>query len=51
MTTAEAGSEAGRPQGSPLHLALIEAFSSGLEEMIEQAQASVVQVRRGDRGA
>jgi len=47
MTTAEAG----RPQGSPLHLPLIEAFSSGLEEMIEQAQASVVQVRRGDRGA
>jgi serine protease Do len=47
MTTAEAG----RPQGSPLHLPLIEAFSSSLEEMIEQAQASVVQVRRGDRGA
>jgi serine protease Do len=47
MTTAEAG----RSQGSPLHLPLIEAFSSGLEEMIEQAQASVVQVRRGDRGA
>ena len=47
MTTAEAG----RSQGSPLHLALIDAFSSGLGEMIEQAQASVVQVRRGDRGA
>ncbi len=49
MTTAEAG--AGRSQGSPLHLALIDAFSSGLGGMIEQAQASVVQVRRGDRGA
>jgi serine protease Do len=47
MTTAEAG----RSQGSPLHVPLIEAFSSGLAEMIEQAQASVVQVRRGDRGA
>ena len=47
MTTAEAG----RSQGSPLHLALIDTFSSGLAEMIEQAQASVVQVRRGDRGA
>ncbi len=51
MTTTEVGAEAGRPQGSPLHLALIDAFSSGLGEMIEQAQASVVQVRRGDRGA
>jgi S1-C subfamily serine protease len=30
---------------------LIDTFSSGLAEMIEQAQASVVQVRRGDRGA
>src|SRR6266849_247781 len=47
MTTAEAG----RSQGSSLHTPLIEAFTSGLEEMIEQAQASVVQVRRGDRGA
>jgi serine protease Do len=47
MTTTEAG----QAQGSPLHLALIDAFSSGLGEMIEQAQASVVQVRRGDRGA
>jgi serine protease Do len=47
MTTAEAG----RSQGSPLHVPLIEAFSSSLAEMIEQAQASVVQVRRGDRGA
>ena len=47
MTTAEAG----RSQGSPLHSALIDTFSSGLAEMIEQAQASVVQVRRGDRGA
>ncbi len=47
MTTTEAG----QSQGSPLHLALIDAFSSGLGEMIEQAQASVVQVRRGDRGA
>src|SRR6266702_5997084 len=47
MTTTEAG----RPQGSPLHVPLIEAFSSGLEKMIEQAKASVVQVRRGDRGA
>ncbi len=46
---AEAG--AGRPQGSPLQESLIEAFSSGLREMVEQAQASVVQVRRGDRGA
>ncbi len=51
MTTTEAGAEAGRPQGSSLHLELNEAFSSGLAEMIEQAQASVVQVRRGDRGA
>src|SRR6516162_2538957 len=51
MTTTETGAEAGRPQGSPLHLALVEAFTSGLGEMIEQAQASVVQVRRGDRGA
>src|SRR5205823_13257835 len=52
MTTTEAGTgaEAGRPQGLSL-LALNEAFSSGLGEMIEQAQASVVQVRRGDRGA
>jgi serine protease Do len=47
MTTAEAG----QPQGLPLHVALNAAFSTGLEEMIEQAQASVVQVRRGDRGA
>ncbi|HEX6109006.1 MAG TPA: trypsin-like peptidase domain-containing protein [Ktedonobacteraceae bacterium] len=47
MTTAEAG----RSQGSPLNSALIDTFSSGLAEMIEQAQASVVQVRRGDRGA
>lgn len=46
MTTKEAG----RPQGLSL-LALNNAFSSGLGEMIEQAQASVVQVRRGDRGA
>src|ERR1700693_3440858 len=43
--------ETGRSQGSTLHGPLIEAFTSGLEEMIEQAQASVVQVRRGDRGA
>jgi serine protease Do len=47
MTTAEAG----RSQGSPLQVPLIDTFSSGLAEMIEQAQASVVQVRRGDRGA
>ena len=47
MTTAEAG----RSQGSPLHVPLIDTFSSGLAEMIEQEQASVVQVRRGDRGA
>jgi serine protease Do len=58
MTTTEAGAagtgaeaEAERPQGSPLHVPLIEAFSLGIGEMIEQAQASVVQVRRGDRGA
>src|SRR5262249_38283584 len=56
MTITEAGAEAGRPltghpQGVSLHLALTEAFSSELGEMIEQAQASVVQVRRGDRGA
>jgi serine protease Do len=46
MTTTEAG----QPQGlsSPIPN---NAFSSGLAEMIEQAQASVVQVRRGDRGA
>src|SRR6266480_5702737 len=52
MTTTEAGTgaEAGRPQGLSL-LALNNAFSSGLGEMIEHAQASVVQVRRGDRGA
>src|SRR6266581_4940294 len=52
MTTTEAGTgaEAGRPQGLSL-LALNKAFSSGLGEMIEQTQASVVQVRRGDRGA
>src|SRR6266550_5914718 len=52
MTTTEAGTgaEAGHPQGLSL-LALNNAFTSGLEEMIEQAQASVVQVRRGDRGA
>ena len=47
MTTAETG----RSQASPLHVPLIDTFSSGLAEMIEQAQASVVQVRRGDRGA
>jgi serine protease Do len=46
MTTTEAG----RPQGLSI-LALNNAFSSGLAEMIEQAQASVVHVRRGDRGA
>src|SRR6266566_4336096 len=58
MTTTEAGAagtgaegEAERPQGSPPHVPLIEAFSLGIGEMIEQAQASVVQVRRGDRGA
>jgi len=45
MTTAGKG----RSQG--LQSPLIQAFSSGLEEMIEQAQTSVVQVRRGDRGA
>jgi serine protease Do len=52
MTTTEAGTgtEAGRPQGLSI-LALNNAFSAGLGEMIEQAQASVVQVRRGDRGA
>jgi serine protease Do len=52
MTTTEAGTgaEAGRTQGLS-KLALNNAFSSGLGEMIEQAQASVVQVRRGDRGA
>jgi len=52
MTTTEAGTgaEAGRTQGLSL-LALNNAFSSGLGEMIEQAQTSVVQVRRGDRGA
>lgn len=52
MTTTEAGTgaEAGRPQGLSL-VALNNAFASGLGEMIEQAQASVVQVRRGDRGA
>jgi serine protease Do len=52
MTTTETGTsaEAGQPQGLSL-LALNNAFSSGLGEMIEQAQASVVQVRRGDRGA
>jgi serine protease Do len=52
MTTTETGTgaEAGQPQGLS-HLALNNAFSSGLGEMIEQAQASVVQVRRGDRGA
>ena len=46
MTTMEAG----QPQGLSLSI-LNNAFSSGLGEMIEQAQASVVQVRRGDRGA
>ena len=46
MTTTEAG----QPQGLSLSI-LNNAFSSGLGEMIEQAQASVVQVRRGDRGA
>jgi serine protease Do len=52
MTTTEAGTsaEAGRPQGLSL-AALNDAFSLGFGEMIEQAQASVVQVRRGDRGA
>ena len=52
MTTTETGTgaEAGQTQGLSL-LALNNAFSSGLGEMIEQAQASVVQVRRGDRGA
>src|SRR5436305_12482839 len=52
MTTTEAGTgaEAGRPQGLSLSI-LNNAFTSGLGEMIEQAQASVVQVRRGDRGA
>src|SRR6266487_5765559 len=43
--------EAGRSQGSPLHLPLIDAFSSSLGEIIEQAQASVVQVRREGHGA
>ncbi|MGZ6304215.1 MAG: S1C family serine protease [Ktedonobacteraceae bacterium] len=42
--------EVGQPQGLSPSI-LNNAFSSGLEEMIEQAQASVVQVRRGDRGA
>jgi len=46
MTTTEAG----QPQGLSLSI-LNNAFSSGLGEMVEQAQASVVQVRRGDRGA
>ncbi len=46
MTTTEAG----QPRGLSLK-ALNNAFSLGLGEMIEQAQASVVQVRRGDRGA
>jgi len=46
MTTTEAG----QPQGLSISI-LNNAFSSGLGEMIEQAQASVVQVRRGDRGA
>ena len=46
MTTTEAG----QPQGLSLSI-LNNAFSLGLGEMIEQAQASVVQVRRGDRGA
>ncbi|HYX50179.1 MAG TPA: hypothetical protein VE843_10580, partial [Ktedonobacteraceae bacterium] len=52
MTTIETGTgaEAGGQQGLSL-LVLNNAFSSGLGEMIEQAQASVVQVRRGDRGA
>jgi len=52
MTTTETGTdaEAGQPQGLSL-LALNDAFSNGLGEIIEQAQASVVQVRRGDRGA
>jgi S1-C subfamily serine protease len=52
MTTTEAGTgaEERRAQGLSL-LALNNAFSSGLGEMIEQAQTSVVQVRRGDRGA
>jgi len=46
MTTTETG----RPQGLSI-LALNNAFSSGLAEMIDETQASVVQVRRGDRGA
>ena len=46
MTTTEAG----QPQGLSLSI-LNNAFSSGLGEMIELAQASVAQVRRGDRGA
>ena len=46
MTTMEAG----QPQGLSLSI-LNNAFSSGLVKMIEQAQDSVVQVRRGDRGA
>ena len=46
MTTTETG----QPQGLSLSI-LNNAFSSGLAEMIEQAQDSVVQVRRGDRGA
>jgi serine protease Do len=46
-----ATAEAGQSERLPLHLTLNAAFSSGLEEMIEQAQTSVVQVRRGDRGA
>lgn len=46
MTTTEAG----RSQGLSI-LALNNAFSSGLAEMIDEAQASVVQVRGGDRGA
>jgi serine protease Do len=52
MTTTETGTgaETGQPEGLSL-LALNNAFASGLGEMIDRAQASVVQVRRGDRGA
>jgi serine protease Do len=52
MTTTETGTDAkaGGQQGLSLS-ALNNAFSSGLGDTIEQAQASVVQVRRGDRGA
>ena len=46
MTTTETG----QPEGLSLSI-LNNAFSSGLGEMIELTQASVVQVRKGDRGA